>query len=173
MLVGMHLFAWGLSAVIVVAGLAVDVFGWSKNVCWIMDSFDSWWMPAYYVPAAVVIVYSLFAYGAVSLSLRRIVDTLDSMRVGAESSVATERRGLSKMNYNLEMRVATMLLILGGWLALEMGNRIYTLITGETLETFAMFVSILSPLQSVSTVCLLYTSPSPRDRTRSRMPSSA
>ena len=26
---------------------------------------------------------------------------------------------------------------------------------------------------SVSTICLLYTSPSPRDRTRSRMPSSA
>ena len=28
-------------------------------------------------------------------------------------------------------------------------------------------------LEDVPTVCLLYTSPSPRDRTRSRMPSSA
>ena len=30
-----------------------------------------------------------------------------------------------------------------------------------------------SPRSTVGTVCLLYTSPSPRDRTRSRMPSSA
>ena len=28
-------------------------------------------------------------------------------------------------------------------------------------------------LQAISDICLLYTSPSPRDRTRSRMPSSA
>ena len=30
-----------------------------------------------------------------------------------------------------------------------------------------------TPIQSFGTPCLLYTSPSPRDRTRSRMPSSA
>ena len=29
------------------------------------------------------------------------------------------------------------------------------------------------PINSVGVICLLYTSPSPRDRTRSRMPSSA
>ena len=29
------------------------------------------------------------------------------------------------------------------------------------------------PADSVNSICLLYTSPSPRDRTRSRMPSSA
>ena len=32
---------------------------------------------------------------------------------------------------------------------------------------------VLSVLKIVSKICLLYTSPSPRDRTRSRMPSSA
>ena len=31
----------------------------------------------------------------------------------------------------------------------------------------------LDPLVAMSWICLLYTSPSPRDRTRSRMPSSA
>ena len=31
----------------------------------------------------------------------------------------------------------------------------------------------IGPSQSQETICLLYTSPSPRDRTRSRMPSSA
>ena len=38
------------------------------------------------------------------------------------------------------------------------------------------FKSVTQPLmidQAKSLVCLLYTSPSPRDRTRSRMPSSA
>ena len=41
---------------------------------------------------------------------------------------------------------------------------------GNLLEN-ALFFLILSFL--LETVCLLYTSPSPRDRTRSRMPSSA
>ena len=34
-------------------------------------------------------------------------------------------------------------------------------------------VAHLSEIDNVSYICLLYTSPSPRDRTRSRMPSSA
>ena len=34
-------------------------------------------------------------------------------------------------------------------------------------------IGLLSALVAVSVGCLLYTSPSPRDRTRSRMPSSA
>ena len=38
------------------------------------------------------------------------------------------------------------------------------------LGAFAIAFSVIS---AVLTVCLLYTSPSPRDRTRSRMPSSA
>jgi len=33
--------------------------------------------------------------------------------------------------------------------------------------------SYVSPLNDPNNICLLYTSPSPRDRTRSRMPSSA
>ena len=32
---------------------------------------------------------------------------------------------------------------------------------------------VLDPISIVLSICLLYTSPSPRDRTRSRMPSSA
>ena len=38
-----------------------------------------------------------------------------------------------------------------------------------TIKTSTQFLNIIGPLIS----CLLYTSPSPRDRTRSRMPSSA
>ena len=36
-----------------------------------------------------------------------------------------------------------------------------------------LFVGVLGSATSNANVCLLYTSPSPRDRTRSRMPSSA
>ena len=35
------------------------------------------------------------------------------------------------------------------------------------------FHTLLPPVDDPSLICLLYTSPSPRDRTRSRMPSSA
>ena len=42
-----------------------------------------------------------------------------------------------------------------------------------TLNTAALDAAVNSYIQIGSEVCLLYTSPSPRDRTRSRMPSSA
>ena len=40
-------------------------------------------------------------------------------------------------------------------------------------ETFAIYSTVHSEVFRHSQYCLLYTSPSPRDRTRSRMPSSA
>ena len=42
---------------------------------------------------------------------------------------------------------------------------------GEKKKNEILQMSILDPKLSI--LCLLYTSPSPRDRTRSRMPSSA
>ena len=48
------------------------------------------------------------------------------------------------------------------------------MIKGMGLETIIVTRSTLGTLNhTMMTVCLLYTSPSPRDRTRSRMPSSA
>ena len=42
------------------------------------------------------------------------------------------------------------------------------------LDTYAeRFAALLAEIQGLGFTCLLYTSPSPRDRTRSRMPSSA
>ena len=40
-------------------------------------------------------------------------------------------------------------------------------------KRFTIELSAARPGQTVLDICLLYTSPSPRDRTRSRMPSSA
>ena len=40
-------------------------------------------------------------------------------------------------------------------------------------EAFAERVALVSQRWAAATTCLLYTSPSPRDRTRYRMPSSA
>ena len=51
-----------------------------------------------------------------------------------------------------------------------------TLTTGRVIFAIAgIYVtqSLVSALSMQSLPCLLYTSPSPRDRTRSRMPSSA
>ena len=46
-------------------------------------------------------------------------------------------------------------------------------IHGKNLYFRGFIDHIFNRFQKVSIVCLLYTSPSPRDRTRSRMPSSA
>ena len=50
-------------------------------------------------------------------------------------------------------------------------------VTSDRYRTFVDFISGIKTIQSNGTrdffICLLYTSPSPRDRTRSRMPSSA
>ena len=46
------------------------------------------------------------------------------------------------------------------------------LVPGQPLSTIIERERVLSPDRALS-ICLLYTSPSPRDRTRSRMPSSA
>ena len=40
-------------------------------------------------------------------------------------------------------------------------------------DAFSLLVAVLLSAQCTDESCLLYTSPSPRDRTRSRMPSSA
>ena len=50
----------------------------------------------------------------------------------------------------------------------EMGSALATAGSGDNASSSAMAVEAAG-----STACLLYTSPSPRDRTRSRMPSSA
>ena len=41
------------------------------------------------------------------------------------------------------------------------------------LDPITQYIADSTPFKIAQTACLLYTSPSPRDRTRSRMPSSA
>ena len=50
-----------------------------------------------------------------------------------------------------------------------------TLLAGQAADLIDVFEQVLTRIMEVtrSRACLLYTSPSPRDRTRSRMPSSA
>ena len=43
----------------------------------------------------------------------------------------------------------------------------------DSLESFLINISRGSGLDGLTGICLLYTSPSPRDRQKSRMPSSA
>ena len=57
------------------------------------------------------------------------------------------------------------------------GQKVYGKVSGRKFESTGIVAGkcgfdVIEPLQYSGT-CLLYTSPSPRDRTRSRMPSSA
>ena len=58
-------------------------------------------------------------------------------------------------------------------------SSVVTLVNSEELECMSKNIYFEAAVEStagklaVAQVCLLYTSPSPRDRTRSRMPSSA
>ena len=45
--------------------------------------------------------------------------------------------------------------------------------TGAQTASSADFIEVTENIIETNNICLLYTSPSPRDRTRSRMPSSA
>ena len=59
--------------------------------------------------------------------------------------------------------------VISAWTGIPAGR----LLQGETEKLLSMESIIGSRLVGQADACLLYTSPSPRDRTRSRMPSSA
>ena len=84
---------------------------------------------------------------------------------------------LTKLNFDISLLTATFIHTTSGLLGA------LTMLPGGLVFTEAITVSILKlqtipidygiPITSIIRFCLLYTSPSPRDRTRSRMPSSA
>ena len=58
-------------------------------------------------------------------------------------------------------------------LGTDFAFRFFNQVCKTEVEKPNLFISPLSASLCLSMICLLYTSPSPRDRTRSRMPSSA
>src|SRR5665811_1594614 len=87
------------------------------------------------------------------------------------------KRSLSKMNaFDLVVTVA-----LGSTFATVILNNSIPLTEGVLALALLVFLQFVitwlsvrfEPVQTLVKSCLLYTSPSPRDRTRSRMPSSA
>ena len=60
------------------------------------------------------------------------------------------------------------------WAVIAMGTVLITLVFANVvIHAFGKDLAWMTELGELLMVCLLYTSPSPRDRTRSRMPSSA
>ena len=55
----------------------------------------------------------------------------------------------------------------------ETSHTMATIALRKNLMTIKQVDNVLDQMDAQENVCLLYTSPSPRDRTRSRMPSSA
>ena len=82
---------------------------------------------------------------------------------GTLGELVCERAGVLNLGIEGIMTLGAMT----GWMSVYMGADLWT---GVILA--AMVGSLLGALHSMLT-CLLYTSPSPRDRQKSRMPSSA
>ena len=91
-----------------------------------------------------------------------MVDTIEARLAAA--GVALPAAAAPAANYVPFMQTGT-LLFTAGQLPLVGGKLIATGLLGRDLDTAAG--------KEAAKACLLYTSPSPRDRTRSRMPSSA
>ena len=60
-----------------------------------------------------------------------------------------------------------------GWMALPAAAQVRGTISGPAHRAFPIVVSPLAGGGDEARACLLYTSPSPRDKRQSRMPSSA
>ena len=54
-----------------------------------------------------------------------------------------------------------------------LGSHVVTAMSGPRVNPFPGLLAVEESLPDLALVCLLYTSPSPRDATLSRMPSSA
>ena len=72
------------------------------------------------------------------------------------------------LTYVPRLLLALAVLLIGLWLI----GRILK-VMDKALDSAGMDTSLASFLHSLAGICLLYTSPSPRDRQKSRMPSSA
>ena len=79
---------------------------------------------------------------------------------------ASMLRAMSALLGNVRGGLGISVILVGGLLAASTG------IVGATVVTMGL-ISLPTMLSNDYKICLLYTSPSPRDRTRSRMPSSA
>ena len=91
--------------------------------------------------------------------------------VGTVIAEGKEHKEFDGETYILETGLKTDLAIIKAWKSDETGNLIYR----KTSRNFNPAAATCGKIcvAEVEEICLLYTSPSPRDRTRSRMPSSA
>ena len=114
----------------------------------------------------------------------QILDTAESFReinARAIKKVPTLRgKTIVNLFYEASTRTRTSFEIAGKRLSADTINisaSSSSVVKGETLEDTARNIEAMKPdiivMRHSASGCLLYTSPSPRDRTRSRMPSSA
>ena len=151
-LVAMHAFVWGSSAVVVCVLFGLNAFGWSGTYCWIKQSNDSLWLPSFYIPAAVVIVYTLVTSAALRLTLRRVANSLNS---GDELGGASRNSdNLAQLMMAVNLRVANVILALGGLLSILLANRLVVLLRGESPLVLQLVVSFVSPLKPMASILI-------------------
>ena len=105
---------------------------------------------------------------AVKTESHRIISTIDSIVNMAQLKAGTFRPKLQKLNLYEDILKP----LLDQWSLFAEEKKLDLLISGE-IENIFIESDSYSLSQAINHICLLYTSPSPRDRTRSRMPSSA
>ena len=95
--------------------------------------------------------------------------TMSSFRSYEDEILLQEKNGVN-VGTLLHSRITCG--IITDFLGEEMRKRMVNVIL-EKCPKFSILVDESDTVSKHATICLLYTSPSPRDRTRSRMPSSA
>ena len=75
------------------------------------------------------------------------------------------------MNKFKQLLAFVIIILFSGYLYAGASDEVNT--SSDDFETSVFEDEIYDPLEGINRACLLYTSPSPRDRQKSRMPSSA
>ena len=103
----------------------------------------------------------------------REAQRFDKAMAGYETAALKTSYSLAFLNFGQAVLITIGLVAV--MLLAAMGVQAGKLTVGDFVLVNAYMIQITMPLNFLGTVyrCLLYTSPSPRDRTRSRMPSSA
>ena len=150
-MIGIAMYGCGALITALSPSLPVMMFGWS-----LLEGLGS----ALMVPATYSIIGSTFPAGKVRISAFAAVGAMAAMGAALGPLVCGFLTTVASWRYSFAMEVCVVIVTL-------------LLATRIKVPKVARAKVKLDTVGAVLQACLLYTSPSPRDRQKSRMPSSA
>jgi len=169
---------------VILPEIALSVFAMAALIFAVYTSKDKLAPTLVWVSAAVLIAVASFiglnasgtnvAFGGMFVDdafsrFAKIVILVSAAAVLVMSQEYMQRRDLLRFEYPVLIVLAAV-----GMMVMVSAGDLMALYMGLELQSLSLYVvASLRRDSAKSTDCLLYTSPSPRDRTRSRMPSSA